>query len=134
MLVDIGSVAEVRRTLPRVVTIERRPIALLEHEGEIVAIRNVCPHRGGPLCHGFIRPGLEGGQVGERHLLTDTPALICPWHGWEFDLHSGRALADPRIRVRTYRTRVEGDRVLIEIGNTTAAARPELAAHEITGE
>jgi nitrite reductase/ring-hydroxylating ferredoxin subunit len=39
----------------------------------------------------------------------------CAWHGWEFEIASGRALADPRIRARTYPVRVEDGRVVITL-------------------
>jgi 3-phenylpropionate/trans-cinnamate dioxygenase ferredoxin subunit len=48
------------------------------------------------------------GRVGE--------ILACPWHGWEYDLSSGRSLTSPdRVRVRTYPVHVEGGRVLIDL-------------------
>jgi 3-phenylpropionate/trans-cinnamate dioxygenase ferredoxin subunit len=42
--------------------------------------------------------------------------IRCPWHGWEFDLESGRSLLEPdRYGLRTYRVTVEdGDVVLHE--------------------
>ena len=39
--------------------------------------------------------------------------LVCPWHGWEFDLETGRALFDDRVRVRTFEASVEGDAILL---------------------
>jgi nitrite reductase/ring-hydroxylating ferredoxin subunit len=43
--------------------------------------------------------------------------LQCPWHGWSYDVTSGRSLFDPdRVRVRTYPVRVEGDRVVVDLG------------------
>ena len=34
--------------------------------------------------------------------------LHCPWHGWECDLTTGRAICEPdRTRVRTYEVTVE---------------------------
>jgi 3-phenylpropionate/trans-cinnamate dioxygenase ferredoxin subunit len=36
--------------------------------------------------------------------------LRCPWHGWEFDLTTGRSVFNPhRTRVRSYRVSVESD-------------------------
>ncbi len=33
---------------------------------------------------------------------------MCPWHGWEFDIPTGRSVLNPhRVRVRTYEVRVE---------------------------
>ena len=39
--------------------------------------------------------------------------LACPWHGWEFDLLTGQALADPRDRLRLYPVTVEDGTVFV---------------------
>jgi nitrite reductase/ring-hydroxylating ferredoxin subunit len=57
---------------------------------------------------------LEDG-IPREYLAEDQPVLCCPWHGIEFDLHTGRCLADPSQRVRTYEASVEGDHVYIEL-------------------
>ncbi len=45
----------------------------------------------------------------ERHVLR------CPWHGWEFDIATGRSLFDPeRTRVRTYTVVVDDDQLFLE--------------------
>ncbi len=47
--------------------------------------------------------------------------LTCPWHGWEFDIRTGRSWCDPeRLRVRRYEVSVESGEAL------TAAADPPL--------
>jgi len=34
--------------------------------------------------------------------------LRCPWHGWEFDILSGRSICNPhRVRVRTYEVTIQ---------------------------
>jgi nitrite reductase (NADH) small subunit len=40
--------------------------------------------------------------------------IRCPWHGWEFDLESGRSLLEPRrTGLRTYRVSVEAGLVVV---------------------
>ncbi|MCH2203684.1 MAG: nitrite reductase (NAD(P)H) small subunit, partial [Fuerstiella sp.] len=55
--------------------------------------------------------------VGEtQQYFRDGEILRCPWHGWQFDLSTGRSLVDPeRTRVRSYPVRVEQDRVLVAL-------------------
>ncbi len=67
--------------------------------GQLSAMDNVCPHRGGPLGTGVIDDG----------------KLICPWHGWQFDPATGRAIQVPDAGVEVYPLSVEGDEVYIEI-------------------
>ena len=39
--------------------------------------------------------------------------VTCPLHGWEYDVRTGRNVANPVARLRTYAVRVEGDDVLV---------------------
>jgi nitrite reductase/ring-hydroxylating ferredoxin subunit len=81
----------------------------VEHEGELYAICNaggdlramsgVCPHEGGPLGQGTVIQGL----------------LVCPWHMWEFDSHSGACLVDDRMGISIYRVKVEDSAVLVDL-------------------
>jgi 3-phenylpropionate/trans-cinnamate dioxygenase ferredoxin subunit len=42
--------------------------------------------------------------------------MRCPWHGWEFDIASGRSLFDPDgVRVRNYPVTVEDGTVIVEL-------------------
>lgn len=48
-------------------------IALFKLNGEIYALENRCPHMDGPLGEGDIEDGI----------------VVCPWHGWQFDIPTG---------------------------------------------
>jgi nitrite reductase/ring-hydroxylating ferredoxin subunit len=71
--------------------------------GELFAVRNRCPHQGGPLCLGPTTGLLESDAPGQRVYQRHGEILRCPWHGWEFDLRDGRSIVDPQgIRVKSY--------------------------------
>ena len=38
----------------------------------------------------------------------DGEILRCAWHGWEFEIETGRSLVDPRVRAKTYKVE-DGD-------------------------
>lgn len=82
-----------------VVEIEGKTIALFNCEGKFYATDNSCVHRGGPLGEG----PLEGTTV------------VCPWHGWEFDVVSGACITNPKAKILTYPVRVEGDDLLVDL-------------------
>jgi nitrite reductase/ring-hydroxylating ferredoxin subunit len=82
---------------------------VLDRDGGAHALRNRCPHAGAPLCLGRVRER-ERGEPGRYA----AQVLRCPWHGWEFDLPSGRCPEDPAMRVAVYPVRIEGGRVMVE--------------------
>lgn len=87
----------------RIVEIEGRSIGVFNVGGEFFALRNRCPHQGGPLCLGRTSGFLVGEAPGEYRYSRAGEILRCPWHGWEFDLRTGRSWFDPRsTRVRDY--------------------------------
>lgn len=74
----------------------------------LYAVRNQCPHMGAPLCKGRVGSTyLPKGAVDDpfEETLIDR-VLRCPWHGWEFDIVTGKGLYDARGRVTTYPVRI----------------------------
>ena len=88
-------------------------VALFNVEGALFAVANACPHHGGPLCHGRISGTRLPAAPYEHRYGRENRILTCPWHGWEFDLETGRAVFDESVRVRTFDARVEGDAVVL---------------------
>lgn len=87
----VGSAAEIE--------FEGRVYALYNINGVVSAIDGICPHQGGPLAEGL----LEGTTV------------TCPWHGWQFDVCSGKTPLGPKITQPVYEVRIEGDNVLVSV-------------------
>ncbi|MCC6626832.1 MAG: Rieske (2Fe-2S) protein [Chloroflexi bacterium] len=82
-------------------------IGVFNVAGRVSAIRNICPHKGAPLCYGRLRPHIVGATAGAFAFEREGEILKCPWHQWEFDLTTGWSLYAPRLRVRTYPVTVE---------------------------
>jgi nitrite reductase (NADH) small subunit len=97
----------------QVVTVNGHEIGIFNLAGSYYALLNRCPHRGGPLCHGRLRPLITSDEVGQVSHEREGEVLKCPWHQWEFDIRSGAALYDPRLRVRTYPVAQEGDDLVL---------------------
>jgi len=76
-----------------------KPVAIANVAGKFFAINNTCLHRGGPLGEG----SLQGSIV------------TCPWHGWEYDVTTGKLVQNPNMGVACYSTEVRGDEVFIDI-------------------
>lgn len=88
----------------KVVVADGVEIGVFRVGGNLVAWRNQCPHQGGPVCQGKLMKCVEERLDGERrslgiHYKDGAVNLICPWHGWEFDVATGRHAGIERIRL-----------------------------------
>ncbi|HZA03332.1 MAG TPA: Rieske (2Fe-2S) protein [Propionibacteriaceae bacterium] len=89
------------------VTVGGLEIGLFRAGGTVRAWRNHCPHMAAPVCRGAVTGTLLASAVYEYTPGRDGEILQCPWHGWEFDLHSGHHLAPgSSARLRGYPTEV----------------------------
>jgi nitrite reductase/ring-hydroxylating ferredoxin subunit len=87
----------------KIVEVEGRSIGIFNVGGEFVAVRNRCPHQGGPLCLGTLVGAIDSPRPGVYLHSRPGEMIRCPWHAWEFDLRDGRSWFDPaRTRVRSY--------------------------------
>jgi nitrite reductase (NADH) small subunit len=75
-------------------------VAIANVGGKFYAINNTCLHRGGPL-----------GQ-GELH----GTAVTCPWHGWQYDVTTGKLIMNQAIGVMIYTLEVRGEDLWIDAG------------------
>ena len=92
----------------RIVTLEGRSVGVFNVGGEFFALRNACPHQGGPLCQGVLSGFVVPGRPGEYRYVRRGEILRCPWHGWEFDVRTGQSYCDPdNTYVRQYAVSVE---------------------------
>jgi 3-phenylpropionate/trans-cinnamate dioxygenase ferredoxin subunit len=104
----VASVDEIPPGERRIVEIAGRSIGVFNVNGEFYALRNRCPHQGGPLCSGPVAGFMSSTSPGEYTLSRQGEILRCPWHGWEFDIRTGQSWFDPRrVRVRSYDVMLE---------------------------
>ncbi|HLU60101.1 MAG TPA: Rieske (2Fe-2S) protein [Pseudonocardia sp.] len=117
----VGTTDEIGPGQRKIVEIEGRSIGVFNVGGRYYALRNACPHAGARLCDGVLTGLVTSRTPGEYTYLRQGEILRCPWHGWEFDIATGRSWFDPaRTRVRAYEATVEPappeDAVLTEAG------------------
>lgn len=91
-------VAEVPPGVVVEVVVEEAILAIANVDGALHALDGMCAHQGGPLGQGV----LEGCK------------LTCPWHGWQYDVTTGRQALSERVRQRRYRVRAEGDTIWVQ--------------------
>ena len=111
----VGRADELPPGACRIVEVGGRSIGVLNVDGRYHALRNVCPHQGAPLCEGTVSGTMVPSAPHEYVYGLEGRVLRCPWHKFEFDLETGRALHDPeRWRVKVYPVAVEDGLVVVE--------------------
>lgn len=76
--ISVGHVDDLPEGRVKTVTARTTSICLVHFEGQWTAMDNHCPHQKGPLGEGSIEKGVD-----------DKCWIRCPWHGWDFDPHTG---------------------------------------------
>ncbi len=103
----------------RILTVEGREIGVFNVNGRYYALLNDCAHLGGPVCTGEVlgkltAEVLPGGET--REFFTQEGEIVCcPWHGWEYEIPTGRCLADSRFHLQTFPVAVEDGVVKVSL-------------------
>jgi nitrite reductase/ring-hydroxylating ferredoxin subunit len=99
----------------KLVEVKGRAIVIFNVGGEYFALNNRCPHKGGSLCQGRLTGLVESAEPGTYRYSRRGEIIRCPWHGWEFDIRTGRSRCDPRtLRARNYAVSVQPGAELME--------------------
>ncbi len=97
---EIGAIEEIPVKGARVVESPVGEIALFRTaDDEVFALRDRCPHKGGPLSQGIV--------FDHR--------VACPLHNWVIDLATGEAQAPDEGCTNRFEVRLEAGRVFIRL-------------------
>ena len=106
----------------RAIQLGGRAAVLIRNDAGFHALRGLCPHQSAPLIDGRLGGTMVPRPVGEFCYERQGEILRCPWHGWEFDVNTGRSLHDPDgARVRRYEVSVEGSDVVVHLDRSPPA-------------
>jgi len=131
MKVVVAKVDDFAPNTRRIVNVGGREIGVFRLGDRFFGIRNRCPHQGGPLCEGRTTP-LVVSDVPGRIELGSTMLVMCPWHGWHYDLETGEAYAPGDPHVKSYAVSVERGRDVV--AGEDGAAPPRLLAETFAVE
>jgi len=97
---EVGQLEDIPRLGARVVRTPQQDIAVFRTAGdEVFALRDKCPHKGGPLSQGIVH---------DR-------SVTCPLHNWCIHLDSGKARAPDEGSTVRYDVRVENGTVYLAL-------------------
>jgi len=110
----------------RIVKAGARSIGVFRIEDRFFALRNRCPHQGGPLCHGRLSAWAVADLPGQVEMQGPPRLVACPWHGWEYDLETGQSFLGPgETRVKAYDASVARGDTLEDIPEAARAVGRE---------
>lgn len=102
--VHVGASERVPEGGRLVVDVGDTTIGIFRFQGNLYAYQNTCAHQGGPVCQGKIIPRVTeviepGGE--SRGFAFDESRLhiVCPWHGFEYDIKTGVHPGRPSARL-----------------------------------
>ena len=96
--IEVGSINDIPRKGARVVRMPEGDIAVFRTaDDRIFALRDKCPHKGGPLSQGIVH---------------DTK-VACPLHDWKIQLDTGEAVAPDEGCAATFPVKVEGETIYL---------------------
>lgn len=119
--VAVGTVSDFRVGDRTLIEVGGRVIGVFRLDDGFRAYQNLCLHQGGPVCEGRYFPKMtalitdDGRMLGERYDESE-PHLVCPWHGWEYDLRTGEFCGDRTKRLTAFPVEIEGDDVYVVVG------------------
>lgn len=122
-VVKVGKAEEFPLDEFRIVTAGTRSIGVVRRaDGTVDAIRNWCPHKGAEVCKSKLSGTMLPGAPGTLTWGHEGQIVRCPWHGFEFDIRSGkRPYSDSRMRLRVYPARIENGEILVDLGPQTSS-------------
>lgn len=96
--------------------VEGVDVCLARIGGELSAVENRCPHRGGPLGQGWV----------------EAQMVVCPWHAWSFDVKTGVGeFPAHKERIKVFPVQVAGEDVLVDM---EAAGAGESSSEHLPSE
>jgi nitrite reductase/ring-hydroxylating ferredoxin subunit len=83
----------------KAVRLKGQPILLVRQAGEVYALSNYCLHMGCSFEGGILRDYL----------------VMCPCHGWKFDIRNGQYTENKQTALQTYRSKIEDGKIFVEV-------------------
>ncbi len=98
--IEVGTINDIPRQGARVVRSSGGDIAVFRtDQDEIFALRDKCPHKGGPLSQGIVHDN----------------KVACPLHNWNISLNTGLAVSPDKGCAARYPIKIEGDKILLSL-------------------
>ncbi len=99
MFVELAEVSEIPLGTAKRVKVQDKSIVIFNIDGEFYAFDDFCK---------------EGADM-TKAVVTGEGDLLCPFHGWRFDIKEGICTMVPECKVRKYDLKIEQGRILADL-------------------
>lgn len=118
--VFVEQVAEFPDKECRVISRNGKEVGVFRIGEEFFAWHNRCAHQGGPVCQGRIfpkvlEPLLEHQTTHGMAYSEEELHIVCPWHGYEYNIKTGRNAGNPRIGLKPVPVVVKDGGVYVQL-------------------
>lgn len=100
--IEVGPASELGEGERTIVEVGGIEIGVFNVDGDYYALLNDCLHQHGPVCEGELTRNVsaEYEDPGKRPTqeYTDENIVICPWHGWAYDVETGNHVGDDSLQ------------------------------------
>ena len=101
----VGASSEVAEGSRLIIDVAGQTIGIFRFQGKLYAYENRCAHEGGPVCQGKIVPRVtevidEGGASRGFAFDENRLHIVCPWHGYEYDIQTGTHPGKQSLKLR----------------------------------
>ncbi len=98
-LIRVANTKDIASQSFELIEVRGKKIIVYNIDGAYYATTTMCVHQGGPL---------------EKGTLKGT-TITCPWHAWQFNVCTGKAVLDNEVSIECYPVSIEGDQILVRI-------------------
>lgn len=119
-VVSLGSVDALAEAGRKLVAVDGHEIGVFHVRGNIYAWKNRCPHQGGPVCQGrtfnLVEEVIDEARCSHGRTYNEEKLnIVCPWHGAEFDIETGRGVGGSNWSLQPVKVFVESGEVMIDV-------------------
>jgi nitrite reductase/ring-hydroxylating ferredoxin subunit len=90
---------ELKEGQMKAVRVKGKAILLVRQGGQVFGVSNRCPHMGCSFEKGILRDYV----------------VMCPCHGWKFDVRNGQYELIKEITLESYRCKIQNGKVYVEL-------------------
>ena len=102
----------------KIVVCGDKEVGVFRLQGEFYAWHNRCGHAAGPVCQGrmfkrVVEPVAADGTTREQAYDEEALHIVCPWHGYEFDIRTGKHPGNDRVSLRPAKLAIEDGEIYV---------------------